>query len=67
MTYEDLPDVIREKLFYGHQHDENGDIVYPEKVVLECIGILEQGWYFGEMIPKADPEFLRSESQVLKP
>lgn len=65
MKYEDLPDVIREKLFYGHQHDENGDIVYPEKVVVECIGLIMSKEY---LKLKASDWFIHAESQkIIKP
>lgn len=61
MTYEDLPDIIRQKLFYSHQHDKNGFIVYPEKVVLECLWLMDK---IPDKRPKADRYFLYAESQM---
>lgn len=61
MTYEDLPDIIRQKLFYSHQHDKNGFIVYPEKVVLECLEMMLERSF---KLHKANRWFLYAESQM---
>lgn len=64
MTYEDLPDIIRQKLFYSHQHDKNGFIVYPEKVVIECLGLMRNRCMYRGKPLKADRAFLYAESQM---
>lgn len=64
MTYEDLPDIIRQKLFYSHQHDKNGFIVYPEKVVIECLGLMRSRCIYRGRPLKADRAFLYAESQL---
>lgn len=64
MTYEDLPDIIRQKLFYSHQHDKNGFIVYPEKVVIECLGLMRNRCMYRGKPLKADRAFLYKESQL---
>lgn len=62
MNYKDLPAVIREKLFMSHQHDENGFIVYPEKVVVECIGLIMSKEYLKF---KASSWFIHSERELI--
>lgn len=38
-TYEEMPDIIRETLWTSHEHNNKGDIVYPEDAVLKCLFI----------------------------
>ena len=61
MTYEDLPDIVRQKLFYSHQHDKDGFIVYPEKAVLEFLWLMFKN---PKELPGANRYFLYAESQM---